>query len=248
MSFNRHTHPEISAGKLEEFGWHKVQRQTKASLAEIIKRFFDKKSQLYKIIIPEIIETQNDTELTKIHVLRDFPFFERKLPLIAISITGGKERKSYIGADNWSHIVVDYVPVVTSTGTSTGYIGAYDAFYGMRDLKCQIIIAANSPEQRMQLCEFLDICFTHYYRWQYFWYGRDGSMFSLLPSTTEVEFGGESEVNDTSGLNLIYVTTMNISPYVEYTFTDYHPDEKLTLINNFELDDDMDTNLGPINY
>jgi hypothetical protein len=207
-------HPEQYPGAINSFGFYKIQRNSKTILINILKNFFSEKSQLYKVTMPEIIEKLVDTTIPKLFVERNFPFMERKLPLIATAIKQAKEKKAYIGADN-----LLYPEVVRS---STGdYLTGYNVYAGMSDLDVTFIIAALSPEERMQLVEMLNMCFTHYYRWQYFYYDEENNMFNIVPNTVELTFGGESEVKDQSNLSLIYVTTIAMKCRVEYTFKDF---------------------------
>lgn len=228
-------HPEQYPGYLENFGWFKVQRHTKSVLVNILTTFFDASTQMYKLQIPEIVEVQNSSAIKKIFIERDFPFFERKLPLIAIEITGANERKIYNGADNWAGIKY----AKSSTGE---IISAYDRFVGMTDITTNMIIAATSPEERMQLSELINICFTHYYRWQYYYYDEDGSMFTIVPATKPLNFGDESEVSDESKTNLIYVTTVKMESIVEYNFVNMVPDDRYMKINYTAMDDSS----GPV--
>lgn len=206
-------HPEIYPGAINNFGFYKIQRNTKTILVNILKNFFSHQSQLYKITMPEIVDKLADTTIPKLFIERNFPFMERKLPLIATAIKQSKEKKAYIGADN-----LLYPEVIRS---STGdYLTGFNVYAGMSDLDVTFIIAALSPEDRMELVELINICFTHYYRWQYFYYDEENNMFNIVPNTVELIFGGESEVKDQSNLSWIYITTIAMKCRVEYTFKD----------------------------
>jgi hypothetical protein len=228
-------HPEQYPGAINSFGFYKIQRNSKTILINILKNFFSEKSQLYKVTMPEIIEKLVDTTIPKLFVERNFPFMERKLPLIATAIKQAKEKKAYIGADN-----LLYPEVVRS---STGdYLTGYNVYAGMSDLDVTFIIAALSPEERMQLVEMLNMCFTHYYRWQYFYYDEENNMFNIVPNTVELTFGGESEVKDQSNLSWIYVTTVDMKCRIEYTFKDFA--FRFDEIKHYEIDPDS----GVIEY
>jgi hypothetical protein len=258
MGLDTPFHPEQYPGAINYYGFYKIQRNSKTILVNILRNFFSEKSQLYKITMPEIVDKLVDVDNPKLFVERNFPFIERKLPIIATAIKQSKEKKAYVGADNllYPEIITStgyttitstgysiaytstgYYPTETSTGyTSTGYYlkstdvtytvendkyrTGYNVYAGMSDIDVTFIIAALSPEERMELVELVNMCFTHYYRWQYFYYDEENNMFNLTPSMTELSFGGESEVKDTSNMSLIYVTTVAMKCRVEYTFKD----------------------------
>jgi hypothetical protein len=226
-----HFNPEENSGIIESYGWYKVQRHTKTILVNILKNFFSNYNSSYKTQIPEIIDLQGDNSSSKINIERDFPFFERKLPLIAVVIQDTTEKKTYIGADDFANNVIQSLD-----GTSTGILYGHDSFHGMYTVATQFIVAAMSPEQRMQLAELISVCFTHYYRWQYFYFGPDDSMFTIVPNTKELKFGGESEVKEESAMNMIYITTANMENLIEYKFTEFSEDEKLYQITGIDVD------------
>lgn len=207
-------HPEQTPGSINNFSFHRLERNTKTILVNILKTFFSMNTQLYKMAVPQIVETQNKTTDPKIFIERDFPFTERKLPLIAVSIKSMKEKKAYVGADNMLY------PDIRRTSTGD-YLTGYNVYAGMQDVDVTLIIAALSQEQRMELKELINLCFTHYYRWQYFYYDEQQNMFNIVPTTTPVEFSGENEVTDPSNVSLIYTTTSKLSSRIEYSFKDY---------------------------
>ena len=213
MGLDTPFHPEQYPGAINYFGFYKIQRNSKTILVNILKNFFSEKSQLYKITMPEIVDKLVDTTIPRLFVERNFPFMERKLPLIATAIKQAKEKKAYVGADNLLY------PEVLKTSTGD-YLTGYNVYAGMADIDVTFIIAALSPEERMELAELVNMCFTHYYRWQYFYYDEENNMFNLTPSMTELSFGGENEVKDTSNLSMIYITTVAMKCRVEYTFKD----------------------------
>lgn len=219
MAIDTHFNPEHTPGSINDFGWYKVQRQTKTVLANMLRQFFDATNQVYKISIPEIEEVKNDSVATRTHIERDFPFFERKLPLIAVALPSVKEKKLYIGADNWSSTKV----YTTSTGEKNF---GYDFYSGMVNVPARFIIAGTSPEERMRLAEFVHICFTHFFRWQYIYEQEDGSFFSIVPATRELSMGGEQEISEQSNLNLIYITTVDMESLIEYSFRNNYLDDR----------------------
>lgn len=210
MAFNTPFHPENSPGALFEFGWYKIQRHTKAALVDMIGNFFDARAQLYKIQVPNVVGIQNFHDIKNIFISQDFPYGERKLPLIIVAIKGGTERKMYIGADNFLYHDIKQ----TSTGKT-----ASEVYAGAAEFSIALIVLSRSPEERMRLVEFLNVCFTHYYRWQYFYTYGDGDMFSIVPSIEQLQFGSENEVTDgPSKQSLLYVNDMSMKSFVEYTF------------------------------
>jgi hypothetical protein len=228
-------HPEQYPGPIDVFGFYKIQRNSKTILVNILRNFFSQQSQLYKVTMPEIVEKLADTTIPKLFVERNFPFMERKLPLIAIAIKQAKEKKAYIGADNLLY------PEIAKSSTGD-YLTGYNVYAGMSDIDVTFIIAALSPEERMQLVEILNMCFTHYYRWQYFYYDEENNMFNLTPSMTELSFGGESEVKDQSNMSLIYVTTVAMKCRIEYTFKDFA--RRFDEITDYEIS----TSSGVVEY
>lgn len=227
MGLDTPFHPEQYPGAINYFGFYKIQRNSKTVLINILKNFFSEKSQLYKIALPEISEKLVDTNNPKIFIERNFPFMERKLPLIATAIKQSKEKKAYIGADN-----LLYPEVIRS---STGdYLSGYNVYAGMGDVDVTFIIAALSPEDRSQIVELINMCFTHYYRWQYFYYDEENNMFNITPNTEELRFGSENEVKDKSNLSFIYVTSVTMKCRIEYTFKDFA--FRFNEIKNYEID------------
>jgi len=211
MSFKTPFLPENMPKALANFGFYKVQRHTKSALVGMLENFFDSINAEYSIKMPEIIGTQNSEELTKVFIKKDFPYEQRQLPLIVVSIQSVKERKMYIGADN----LVGYAVRETSSGKT-----AVEVYQGAAEVTVVFIIVCQSPEDRMKYAELLNVCFTHYYRWQYFYTLGDHNMFSIVPNTTGLDIGPESEATDISPESLLYVTDITMISFVEYTFSD----------------------------
>ena len=211
---------ENSPGAIFNFSFLKMQRQTKTVIVNMLQNFFDAYNQEYKLQIPELVEVQNRVEDTKLFIERDFPYKERKFPMVIVSIKSAKERKMYIGADNY----IDHKIIVSSSGT----ISAVPMYTGAGTISLSLLIATNSPDDRSRLSELIAFCFTHYYRWQYFYSLGDGNTFSIFPNTEELEFGSESEVkDDASALTYIYVTDISMKAHIEYTFTDVRTDSSV---------------------
>lgn len=213
-----------------EFGFHKIQRHTKTIVVDMVKNFFDSINKVYQLQVPEIIGVQNSDDAQKVFVDRDFPYGERKIPIVIVAIKKATEKKMYIGADN----LLGHKIEETSTGQT-----AVELYHGAADVSLGLIIVAESPEIRMQLADLLNICFTHYYRWQYFYTLGDGDMFSIVPNTTELDFGAESEATTDSPDTLLYVTDITMNVYVEYTFRDTNI---LGSMNDYSIEEDS----GPI--
>lgn len=197
---------------LTDFGFYKVQRHTKSILVSMLKNAFDSLNTSYKIHVPEIFQIQNTNELTKIFVDRDFSAKERRIPIIIVAIKSATEKKMYIGADDFS--CWDVVE------TSGGRKAASKIYHGATDLTMSIIVVAQSSEERMKLAEIVNLCFTHFYRWQYFYTYGDGNMYSIVPNTKQLEFGAESEVKDVSDTSLLYLVECVMQVFVEYSFRD----------------------------
>ncbi len=214
MSFKTPFLPENRPKALANFGFYKVQRHTKSALVGMLENFFDSINTEYSIQMPEIIGTQNSDELTKIFIKKDFPYAQRKLPLVVVSIQSVKERKMYIGVDN----LVGYDVRETSSGKT-----AVEIYQGAADVIIAFVIVCQSPEDRMKYAELINICFTHYYRWQYFYTLGDNNMFSIVPNTTGLTIGPEKEATDVSPDTLLYITDIAMTSFVEYTFSDTEP-------------------------
>jgi len=211
MSFKTPFLPENRPKAMANFGFYKIQRHTKSALVGMLENFFDSINTEYSLQMPEIIGTQNSEELTKIFIKRDFPYTERKLPLIVVAMQSVKERKMYIGADN----LIGYDVRETSTG-KTGV----EIYQGAADVTTSFIIVCQSPEDRMKYADLLNMCFTHYYRWQYFYTLGDNNMFSIVPNMVGLNIGPENEATDVSPDTLLYITDIAMTSFVEYTFSD----------------------------
>lgn len=238
MGFNTPFQPENTGAPVFDFGFYKIQRHTKAIITEMITNFLSSRIKLYELTMPDIISIQNTDELTKIHVTPEFPYEQRKLPLIVISIGSMKEKKMYMGADN----LIGYKLIGTSTGVtySTG-LATVEVYGGAVELVLNITIATLSVEERMKLVELLNICFTHFYRWQYYYTYGDGNLFNIVPNTGTVSFGEEAETKEESKTSMIYAVNMTMNSFVEYTFTSQ---DLLGKINTYEIDHLS----GPIEY
>ena len=212
MGFKTPFLPENQPGDLIDFGFYKVQRHTKSAIIGMLKNFFDSINSTYKIQMPDIHDIQNSSDVQKIFVERDFPYKERKIPIILVTIKGAIERKLYIGADNTSGVRL--------VETSAGVTVASDIYHGAADISLSLIVVCQTTEHRMKFAEMINMCFTHYYRWQYFYTFGDGNTFSIVPNTQQLEFGTESEATDVSPDSLLYITDISMKCFVEYTFTD----------------------------
>lgn len=230
MGFNTHFQPENIGAPLYNYGFHKIQRHTKSIIVEMLKNYFSTLVSSYKLTIPEITSVYNTSEIDKLFILPDFPYTERKLPLIVISIKDIKEKKMYMGADN----IIGYKVVGTSSGRRT-----VEVYGGANTVSVNISIVALSSEDRMKLAELIEICFTHYYRWQYFYSLNDGTFFNIVPNSTTVAFTGETETKEPSKTNMLYITNMSMTSFVEYSFTGLERTGTLETI-------EYDTSSGPI--
>jgi len=221
VSFQTPFNPENIGSPLYNFGFYKIQRHTKSVFVEMLKNFFSNMVQSYRITMPDLFELQNsdNDDNKKIFISQDFPYFERKLPIIIVSLKGVKERKMYIGADNIIGYKTITIPLRTSTGTSTGLSKTVEIYGGAAEAEVALTVIALSPDDRMKICELINMCFTHFYRWQYYYTFGDGNMMTIVPSKTEISFAGESETGDVSKTSMLYINTMNLSSFIEYTFS-----------------------------
>lgn len=223
--------PENRPKPLERFGFHKIQRQAKSVLIGIMENFFSSLNSEYAIKMPELIEVQTMNDVEKVFIKREFPYEERKLPLILVAIKGATERKMYIGADNF----LTYVTMTTSTGKKI----AVEKYHGAADMSFSIIIVAESPDDRERLADLLAMCFTHYYRWQYFYTTGDGDTFTIVPNTTQLEFGAQQTATEEKKVAMLYIVDISLKAFVEYTFTG---NDIFQTLNDYTIDNTS----GPI--
>jgi len=206
--------PENIGASLFNFGFYKVQRHTKAIVVEFLNNFFSNNVKTYSLTLPEIVDLQNSSDYTKIFVSADFPYTERKFPIIIVSVRDIKEKKMYLGADN----IIGYRVYGTSTGRES-----VEVYAGAAEVTLNLTIVALSSEDRMKFAELINICFSHYYRWQYYYTLDDGSLFNIVPNTGTITFGGEEEVADPSKVNMIYAINMIMTSFIEYSFPGTQP-------------------------
>ena len=229
MSYDIQGHPDISSGYIDKFSAYKVERNTKTVIKNILDQFFSKYSTIYKLVAPEIIEIENNIKHTNLFIEKEFPFFERKLPFIAILSRTKREKKSFLGGD-------DYVYSQTTYDTSTGYVIGNNNMYGnMYEVPITLSIATTSPETRMQIAELVSLCFTHYYRWVYMYKDIDGSLYNVVPNSGIIEISSEKEISEGSGLNLIYTCVIGLISSVEYIFVDIADNYDQFYTTNFSL-------------
>lgn len=226
-------HPEVSSGPLSRFGFYKAQQQTKTVIISMLERFFSAQSKSFSIPAPEIVEVQSNEAGSKLNIRRDFSSVERKFPMIIVAIRNARERKSFVGADNYLYTDIQTTP----DGEKIGW----DVFAGMCDIELSLIVVTTSSEERMRYADLLHLCFTHYFRQQFIYYGEDGSLFSITPATKQVEFGAENEITDESKTTLVYVTEVVLSNFIEYHFKDYASDGKGYELKNliYEIDNEL---------
>jgi hypothetical protein len=219
------SHPDVSSGGLLEFGFHKVIRQTKSVIINMLNTFFSNRSKAYGIAIPEVLSIQNSDEIvtstgktghTAVYNVRDFPYTERKFPMVLVATSGVREKKPYIGADD--------LKMIEEIDTSGGRIGV-EVYGGMVDIDLTLIVVSTSPDERSRLVELIAICFSHYYRGQFIYYDEVGNMFSITPATKQLDFGAETEVKDESTTTMVYITDLAMSVFIEYHFIDVSDDQ-----------------------
>lgn len=238
MGLHTKGHSEISAGSLYEFGFYKALRQTKSAIINMLNNFFSVRNKAYGVVIPEIFAIQNTPTEKKIHAVRDFPFEERKFPLIVVTIAKASERKAYIGSDNLLYVDVQENEDGIKSGTNV--------YAGMADVDVMLGIITTSPDERMMLAEMILMCFSHYYRGQFIYKGTGNELFSITPAGNAIDFGTETEITDESDTTTVYAIDIGINTFIEYHFEDPLPDGDTTEVQEISLDDDMTDALGVI--
>jgi hypothetical protein len=231
-------HPEISSNGLYEFGFYKALRQTKSVLVNMLNNFFSIRNKTYGIVMPEVFAIQNSPGNKKVNIYRDFPFQERKFPLIVVANASAKERKPYIGSDNLLYVDVQENSEGVKSGTNV--------YAGMADINVMLGIVTTSPDERMMLAEMILMCFSHYYRGQFIYKGHGNELFSITPAGNEIDFGTEAEITDESDTTTVYAIDLGISVFIEYHFEDPLPDGQFTEVQDISWDDDMTDDLGII--
>jgi hypothetical protein len=125
--------------------------------------------------------------------------------------------------------------LTNSDGSVTSY---YNMYANMYDVPVDLIIAAVSPDTRSQLSELVALCFSHYYRWPYFYKGDSSEeTFNIIPTTSPVEISGENEVKDLSTQTLIYTCTVKLNSFVEYIFPDIADNWSILVTEGFNYMD-----------
>ena len=206
---------------LANFGFYKIQSHTKSVIVGMLKTFFHSINNTYKLQLPDIVGVQGeydiagvqspDPDTITVHIERDFPYTERKLPLILVSIKSAREKKMYVGSDNFAY----WDEMITSTGNKV----ATRVYHGASEVTVGLIILTQSHEERMKYADLINMCFTHYFRWQYFYTLGDGDQFSISPNMSQLDFGAETEVTDESMTAIVYITDVTMETFIEYTFS-----------------------------
>lgn len=222
MGLENPIYPHIASPNVQGFAYYKVLRQSRYVLVEMIKEFFNSLSSTPQIMCPEVIQFQGD----ELNVFRDFPYGERKLPLVIVASSEGKEKKYYIGSDS----SIGQTLLTTSSGNEV----AYEICIGAFQYNTVLFLVCESVEQRLMLAELLFQCFTNHYRWQYFYSIDKLTSFSIVPNTGSITLGREQETQEKGAINLLYVMDLTMPTHVEYTYM--YPAVYPT-VTNFEIDD-----------
>jgi hypothetical protein len=221
MAFETPFLAENQVDGLEQFGFYKIQRHTKSVIISMLQNFFSSMNTMYKIQMPDIVPLQSNYDIMrisenpeniKLFIERDFPYGQRKLPAIFVSVTNASEKKMYIGADNF----LEWRMVETSSGRQT----AVAIYHGAAEITLGLSVLAQDPEERMRIVEMINMCFTHYYRWQYYYTLGDGTAYTIVPNILPLEFGNENEITNESMMAIIYITAVSMKCFIEYTFRD----------------------------
>lgn len=244
-------HPDMKIGAIEQFGFYKIERQTKTVVQNILKNFFSRYSNLYKLTAPELEMIDNNVDDVQVFIEKEFPFFERKLPLIAIVSRSKQERKAYLAGDDllYTNIIKD---------KDTGQLLTANNHYGnMWRVPISLTVASTSIEKRMQLQELVSLCFTHYHRWAYHYKDIEGNCFNIVPNSNQITITGESQAVEGSNITVVYHCTLSMDALIEYTFVDLGDNYNILIPTGVELDaevledpagDEYSLGMGPINF
>lgn len=224
------SHPDVTAGSIPEFGFQKVQRNTKTVIISMLEKFFSIRSKAYATIMPEVSGVQNTPNNIHINIFRDFPFQERKFPMIIVGITNHVEKFSYMGADD--------LRFINTIETPSGSLAGAEVFGGMADIDLGLVVTTTSPDERSLLVEMITMCFTHFYRGQFIYKNEADELFSIVPGARPLIIGPEAEITDISKTTLVYVNTVGIKTSIEYQFSDTITDGKFYELKNLEIDED----------
>jgi hypothetical protein len=221
------SNPDISSGPLYEFGFQKILRQTKSVIVNILVNYFSVQNKAFVTVIPETELMQNSPNtVSKTNITRDFPFKERKFPLVIVGISDAREKKINIGSDNF----IDTEILTTPDGIKYGV----DVFGGMADIDVLIAIITTSPDERLMISESIFMCFSHFNRTQFIYQNQTGELFSIVPAGGPINFGRETEITDVSKTTLLYAIDVSFTSTVEYHFNDY-TDGKLYEITHIQV-------------
>ncbi len=220
MSLYTRQNPDIAAQPINEFHWSLIQKQTKAVLVDIIRTFFNSKN----IVIPSLFPYLSQKP-SGVYVEKDFPFYERKIPLIVVKISEHSQLPTFIGSDNLLYID-KYIG-------DDGKLYGDEVFGGIDTLEVTCQIVADSSELRMELVDGLRMAISHLFKSPFLYRDADKSLFSIIPCNSIIRVGGESLLSGEVGLLTIYTTNVYFSVLVEYQFKDYLA--LFTEIQNFSI-------------
>lgn len=229
MAISTIKEPGVWIDGVEGYGFNRIQYLTRSVLFNIVERFFSKKNTAYRLCINNLSTYINDEDNSKIKVWveKEFQYNEQRIPSIIVMLGDMVEKKLYLGSD--SEIATMY---------SANRKRAESHYVGAAEIPIKFAVVAESPDTRRELSDLLYMCFTHYHRWPYLFEGDDGSSFLIVPSQGTVVLGTNQEVKKSEGIkNTLYIKTVNLTSYVDFTFFDNLTASKYTMIGDFEIDD-----------
>jgi hypothetical protein len=233
MALDTSRNEEIFIEGITGYGFHRVHNLSKQILVGIIRRFFNKKSTAYKLALNDLNQYQNVADSTPatpnpadmskvLYIEQEFPYFERRIPGIIVSLDNVTELKLYNGTDN-------QISISKSDNT------IISMYFGAATIPITLTILAESPDMRMDISNLLYMCFSHYHRWQYVFKGDDDSIFSIIPAQSTITFGTNFEVKE-GDQRYIYGTTVSFTGYCDFNFCDnLTTSTQYWLANNFEI-------------
>lgn len=223
MSLRTIKNKEIIIPGIEGYGFHRHQNLTKAILAKLLEYFFSTKTKTFKKIFNDLDKYQADKDKPDLYILQAFPYAEKKVPCIIVTIAESDELPYCLGADN------------TIALSKQGESSFIELFSSGAKLPISLGILSESPDTTADIASLVQSCFATVFKWQYIFVGDDLSSFSICPAITKIKISNNFEEPDTEN-KIVYGTVVSFTSQTQSVFTDNSNVSKYTLVQNFGLD------------